>query len=504
MIKNLNCILIFLSALIFISCSASREKEKIEDQKIQSEIERILYSDSLLSNSNFGIIVKSLKENKIIYEKNSEKNFNPASNVKIVSAFSALNELGPHFRFETKLYTNGEIQNNVLNGDLFVWSNGDPTFYTRFFDSSTAVFYKFADELKKKGIREIKGSIIADASAFDNKTIGFGWNYDDLQNWYAAQITPLQLNENYIDFKIIPFSKNKLITIEPNLKTTWVKIEKNFQFFNDTNSEKKLSQRIYAKKKTICDDEIIFGGEIYANDSTSLEISISLSNPNLFYVQVLKDVFHKSGITVSGGIIAIEDTAKIKLVRKDTLLLLSYKSFPLSQILKEMMKVSHNLYAETMIKAIAFQRENYGSFDVGKKYCEDQLEANGLNRNSYKFVDGSGLSRINYFSPKHFLTILESSLQSPFKDVWLDLFPIAGIDGTLKNRLVNTSAMGKIKAKTGSLSNVRALSGYVCSSSGEPILVFSTIWNGYLTPVSNVDAVIDNLLLYLVKRFNIN
>lgn len=498
-------IYVFIILIAISSCSSVKETNFFQESKtdITSKIDSILVSDSLLLNANFGIAVKSVKSGEIIYEKNSNKMFNPASNVKIITAFSALNELDSNFKYETRLYTNGKIKNGVLYGDLYIWSNGDPTFYSRFFDSSTVVFHRFAKELKDKGIKEIKGSVIADGTAFDNNTIGFGWGFDDLLYWYAAQVTPLQINENYIDFKINPLLRNSRSLVQPNIISPSIKIIENFEFVDSINLNNPLRDRIKVKKNSFCDDEIVFSGKIYQNDTTEIDISVALSNPNLFYAEVFTEVLRKNDIKVEQKPKCILDTAEIKVARKDTTVLILYRSFSFVDILKQMMKVSHNLYAETMIKTIGYIRENNGSFNAGKKYCEEQLQSIGINKNTYRYVDGSGLSRLNYFSPLQFLTVLESALLSKDKNKWLDLFPISGIDGTLKNRMKGTIAEGKIKAKTGTLSNVRALSGYICDSNGEPVFIFSIIWNGYLTPVANVDAIIDKILIYLIQEFEI-
>ena len=154
----------------------------------------------MFKHAHWGVLIKSLDTGRKWFEKNSEKVFMPASNEKIITTSSALLNLGPQFKFETKLYYIGDLRDSVLQGDLVVWSNGDPTMYTRFYDDPRDVFNKWADMLDSLGIKKISGNIIGNDNAFDDNHLGYGWSYGGLDSWYSAEVGALQLNENYIRF----------------------------------------------------------------------------------------------------------------------------------------------------------------------------------------------------------------------------------------------------------------------------------------------------------------
>ena len=170
----------------------------------------------------------------------------------------------------------------------------------------------------------------------------------------------------------------------------------------------------------------------------------------------------------------------------------------LSEILKGMMKRSQNMYAETMVKTLGFYNSGTGSFNEGKKVVETVLANFGIEPETYAFTDGSGLSRYDYISPNQIVKILKGMKNSEYWSVWKELFPIAGVDGTLSKRMKGTKAEKNVFAKTGTISNVRGLSGYLTTANGEEI-VFSFLINGHLRNSSENEAITDSVLSIIAE-----
>src|SRR5690606_26502807 len=182
----------------------------------------------------------------------------------------------------------------------------------------------------------------------------------------------------------------------------------------------------------------------------------------LFYVTVLKEVFEQQGITVSGMPLDCDDLFYWNHKPEDFSLISLHQSPPLVDILSGLMKRSQNMYAETMVRALGWKEYGLGSFRNGKDVVEEVLKNNfGIEPDTYAFMDGSGLSRYNFVSPAQLAMIMEGMSKHQYADLWKEILPIAGVDGTLRSRMKGTPAEGNVRAKTGTISNVRGLSGYV-------------------------------------------
>ncbi|HEX2867329.1 MAG TPA: D-alanyl-D-alanine carboxypeptidase/D-alanyl-D-alanine-endopeptidase [Ignavibacteriales bacterium] len=481
-----------MAAFLFAAgCSSVKETSSSDKGRITSleDLEQKIdarFSDPLFANAHWGVMIQSLKTGKVWYERNSERMFNPASNNKILSASAALTRLGPDFTFETDLCLSGIVGDSVLNGDVVVFGNGDPTLYNHFQKDPRDLFFSWARMLRAKGIRHITGNVIGDDNAFDDNSLGEGWSFDGLDAWYSAEVGPLQLNENYVDLSIIPpATKFEPARIEPNLPSNYYTIVNNLTV-TDTGRSHVYVSRPFGTNKFIVQGNVVAG-------SRPLMESPAITNPTLFYVTVLKEVFQQSGIQVDGLPEDCDDIPGWKHTAGDFLVLDRHQSPKLSDVLKEMMKRSQNMYAEIMPRALSWKFTGKGSFRAGKKIVEDVLKEFGIQPNTYAYVDGSGLTRYDYVSPKQLVTILTKMKRSPYWKVWYDAQPIAGIDGTLRSRMKGTKAEGNVHAKTGTISNVRGLSGYVKTADGED-LVFSFLVNGYLCSSKETENITDSVL----------
>lgn len=466
----------------------------VSSYELQKElIEKIdaRFKDPSFAHAYWGALIQSLESGEIWYERNTNKLFIPASNQKILTTAATLLELGPDFKFETFVRCDGEISSPTLKGNLVVFGNGDPTLYNKFFPDPRYVFRTWAAELRKRGISHITGDIIGDDNAFDDQLIGYGWSYNYLPVWYAAEIGPLQINENYIDVKIVPpETTTGTVEIIPNLPSSYYTIVPKIDVVSQGRNAISLDR---APNTNI----IEISGTVVAG-SRSFERSPTIHNPTLFYVTVLKEVLEEEGIQVDGAPVDCDDIEGWDYEPEDFHTLIIHYSPPLSEIIKGLMKRSQNLYAETMVRAIGWHATGQGSFRAGRDVVRDQLQRFGVAPESYAYMDGSGLTRYNYISPRLVVDILRGMWWHEYRSVWMDTLPIAGVDGTLRRRMRDTAAEGNVRAKTGTVSNVRALSGYVTTADGEN-LVFSFIVNAHLLSTRATELITDDVLAMLAS-----
>ncbi|MGE5403060.1 MAG: D-alanyl-D-alanine carboxypeptidase/D-alanyl-D-alanine-endopeptidase [Ignavibacteriales bacterium] len=487
---------LFISVLISLTgCSSSKvagdsEKRITTVEELREKIDE-RFSDPNFAHAHWGVMIQSLKTGEVWYERNSERMFMPASNNKILSASSALTKLGPDFTFETDLCYSGNITDSVLDGSLVVFGNGDPTLYSHFQKDPRDLFRSWANVLKSRGIKRITGNVIGDDNAFDDNTLGDGWSLDGLDAWYSAEVGPLQLNENYVDLKIIPPAlKTGAVVIEPNLPSSYYTITNNVTV-SDSGRSYISASRAYG-----CNN-IVIKGNVVAGSRPIIE-SPTITNPTLFYVTVLREVLQQEGIQVDGKPMDCDDIQGWKHTASEFNRLDAHYSPLMKDVIKEMMKRSQNMYAEIMPRILSWKFNGQGSFRQGKKIVEGVLEQFGIAPGTYVYADGSGLSRYNYVSPAELVSILKGMRKSPYWNAWYDAQPVAGVDGTLKGRMKGTRAEGNVHAKTGTISNVRGLSGYVTTADGEEV-VFSFLVNGHLRSSQETEDITDSVLRIIAE-----
>jgi serine-type D-Ala-D-Ala carboxypeptidase/endopeptidase (penicillin-binding protein 4) len=474
--------------LLIIGCSSTSKFYTFDET--QNYINQ-RFEDSLFTHAHWGVLIESLDSGDIWYEQNADKMYMPASNNKIITSSAALISLGPNFRFETKLYYSGEIADSVLNGDLIVKGNGDPSFYTRFFDDPRDPFFNWADTLIKMGIKHINGNIIGDDNYYEDQSFSTDWAFSNLPHHYAAEFSALQFNENYIDLYIIqPSTILDTVEIIPNVESQY------FTIVNNVSAIDSGRNRIYFNRP-FGTNQIIVSGRVHIGNDT-LERSPSIWNPTLFYTTVLKETFEVKRIKVTGSALDCDDIPLWDFQPLGNDLILTHYSPPLKDLLKVLMKKSQNLYAETMVRIMGLMNSGYGSFEEGKKVVERVLSGFGIEPETYAYSDGSGLSRYNYISPRQIVKILKGMRKSEYQDIWKDILPIAGIDGTLKRRMIGTKTEGNVRAKTGTISNVRGLSGYLTTADGEEI-VFSFLVNGHLRSTRETELITDSVLEFIAE-----
>jgi D-alanyl-D-alanine carboxypeptidase/D-alanyl-D-alanine-endopeptidase (penicillin-binding protein 4) len=433
----------------------------------------------------------------------------PASNMKIVTLAAAAERLGWDYTYETNILAAGPIASGTLDGDLLVVGSGDPSLglITGTADGGHArIVDEWADGLKARGIRSIRGRVIGDDDLFDDEELGFGWSWDDLFDDYAAGVSALQFNENAAQLTVAPGAHPG----DPAAVAVWppgsgLAIDNKLKTGTAGTSTSIAAHRLAGSSR------LTLRGSIPAGAAAVTRL-VSVDNPTLFTVSALREALIAHGIDVGGPAVDVDDVKDAPL-SVDAVPLITYRSPPLSELAVRLMKISQNLYAETLLKTIGLTRlpevsvvsdtcrcgsacRCGASAADGREVVRMTLQAWGVPAESLIQRDGSGLSRYDYVTADALVMILthvyrDEKLRGPFEAS----LPIAGRDGTIANRMKGTAAEGNARAKSGSMSNVRSLSGYVTTADGEP-LAFSIIANNFET-AADVNRATDAIVVRL-------
>ncbi len=449
--------------------------------------------DPALAESHWGVLIESADTGAIWYERNADRLFVPASNQKILVAAAAYRSLGPDFCFETTLHRTGEIVDGVLQGDLVVVGRGDPSIYNRFYSDSTEAFRDWARQLKEQGIRRIAGNVIGDDDEWEDRHTGSGWPMDEITPWYYAEYGPLTFNENYIDIRFVPPSTvDGELVIEPNVESDYYTLVNNVEVVAEGSNRIWMSRPMFSNTITL-------GGRVAAG-SRPFEETPTITNPTLFYATALLEVLEEEGITVDGAAVDCDDISGWKERREDFPVVVTHRSPPLSKIIPLFMKRSQNMTAENLVHTMGWHSTGFGSFSAGREVVREKLAEFGVDPERYRFADGSGLSRYNHITPRQIVAINRGMYESELRDLWLESQAVAGVDGTLRRISKDSPLTGNVRAKTGTLSTVRSLSGFITTAGGETVL-FSILNNGSLRGAPAVDKV-SHSVLELIAQFD--
>ncbi|MGC4377155.1 D-alanyl-D-alanine carboxypeptidase/D-alanyl-D-alanine-endopeptidase [Fictibacillus sp. Mic-4] len=406
-----------------------------------------------------GVTIYNLSKNELLYSHNAEKSFVPASTLKLFVAATALDRLKPDYRFKTEAYLDGKLsQNGTLHGNLIIKGYGDPSLTTEDLDG-------MIEQLQKeKGLKRIKGNILVDESRFDNVRLGKGWMWDDEPWYYSAQISALSVNENVVDLEVS--ARGKAIGQRPEVSVS--PESDNVKIVNEAHVVDGSKDDVtFNRQRT--ENIITISGTI-GKDSDPASESITIEDPALFAGNVVKQLTEKHHIHLSA------QTAVKKTVTKKQRPDAVHYSKPLCDLVTHLNKESDNFYAEMFLKTVGKEIENKGSFQAGVQVVGDLLKQAGL-KGDYSQVDGSGLSRLNFVSPNNMLAFLRYVKKQSYWPFVEKSLPIAGVDGTLKNRMKKTEAENNLQAKTGSMSGVNNMVGFVKAKNGDQI-AFAILMNG--------------------------
>ena len=429
-------------------------------QTLQTEIDRVL-SDKNIQKSKFGIAVYSLTTKKYYYQKNIDLPLTPASNTKLVTCFVALQELGKNFQIKTIVYTDSnKFQDSVLNGNLFIYGRGDPFL-------SISDIEKLADDVKKLGIKRINGSIYADGSFFDSKTVRKEYSGDAEHVEGTPPITALCFEKNIATILITSGAK-------PGTSTNVQIIPSSPAFKVSNSSTVSKKGKISVSTKMVDGIQHFFiSGCLPPNRTYSY--SYYIYNPQLAIAGAFKERLEAGGITIKGDF-GIKEISKLDSNKR--LYKLSETTRDIKNIIYPVLKKSDNFLAEMLFKLIGAESGKLSDNAAGAKTITKKImDKYSIFFQGCQLNDGSGLSRRNLLTAKTLVQLLIESEKLDFHHELDSCLAIAGTDGTLRRRMSDTHAYENLHAKTGTLRNASSLAGYVNTIDGER-LCFAFIFNG--------------------------
>jgi D-alanyl-D-alanine carboxypeptidase/D-alanyl-D-alanine-endopeptidase (penicillin-binding protein 4) len=442
---------------------------------------------------------------RLLYGRNESRLFIPASNTKLVVSAVASALLPPEWRVKTSLY-GGPVIGGVVQGDLVLYGRGDPTMDRRCYgaDSTrpgvcdTDPFIRLrqlVDSLRAKGVRMIAGDLVGDGSYFEPTLVHPNWEAFDLNWWYAAPVSGLGFNDNSVDFDWQPGpapGTPALITMSPDLG--------DIAFENRTvtvppGGESDIGDRFFRHPGTL---QVWAEGTVALNNPRRTE-SFALPDPNLYAARALRQALADGGIAVTGTTRSTTDSMRYARVRA-TAPLAEVQSRPLRDWIFPILNTSQNWFAEMLLKQLGKQFGKAGSWpeglEVERRFLIDSVR---IDSTQFSLSDGSGLSSSNLVSPLAFTQLLQFLRRHPRYATFAGGLPQAGLTGSLRNRFLGTALAGRVRAKTGSISRVHSLSGYIELGGGRA-LTFSVEANHHAQPSLMMLAAIDSVVVEMGRR----
>ena len=444
---------------------------------LSADLERMI-EGSGMSNSRWSVLVVSLDKGDTLFSYQADTQLAPASGLKLFTTAAALYYLGPEFRYSTFLLADGKIENGVLAGDLVVYGTGDPSFTARF-GRRDGIWHAFADTLAALGVREVRGSLIGDASYFAGPGTGAGWQEDYIGASYAAPASALSYGENIATLEIKP----RAVGEPPYVGLTDGADE--IAVVNHAKTVARGRSFIHVARASY-DAPLEVRGQI-SRGTTSIQRTVPVADPAQYAAAVFKKILLDKGITVTGPARSVTSAGESPVTgrmvfapaldaKQPVRVLAIHQSPALLDILEIVNKKSHNLMAEQTLRTVGRVALGEGSVAAGEKAVVRLLvNETGEAPGGFDMDDGSGLSVLDRASARNFISLLSFMAKSPMFDSYWQTLPEAGVRNGLR-RMGGTPAAGNLRAKTGTIDNVSSLSGYVRASDGER-LAFSIISN---------------------------
>ena len=479
--------------------SASKQPE---DAELAREIDRAI-DESDLTRARWGVFVISMKDGRVLYSRNGDRLFTPASNMKVYTTAVALDMLGADYRWRTSVYVDKQPDaDGTVAGDVTLYGRGAPDLIS-IRKGSGASLAQFADQLYQSGVRHVRGDVIGDESYFRSEIFGLGWQWNDLQWYFGAEPSALTIDENSFELTIAPGSKTG--------SAASVALSRDAGFVHLTNStmtgEREATNTV-GINRGLTDNELRVWGD-FPVGGRSYSAFLSVHKPALWAATLFKQALIARGIKVDGDVRSRDFRLpeKEKFDPRKAFEIASQDSATLAEIVRKTNKESNNLFAELILRTLGKERgasaadadarknRERGDDEAGTAVVRSWLASNGISDEGLAIRDGSGLSRLDLVTPEATARLLVAIGKTNSATTFHDSLPIAGRDGTLGSRLPR--AAGRIFAKTGTISYVHSLSGYAAAENGE-ILAFSIFCNDS-TVASNPVRLIDEIAGLLIS-----
>jgi serine-type D-Ala-D-Ala carboxypeptidase/endopeptidase (penicillin-binding protein 4) len=462
-----------------LSAVNAASADTVSDAALVSTLDQV-FADSRLAGSTTGMQVRDGATGAVIYAHNADQRVIPASNEKLMTSAAALEVLGTGYRFHTVVLYSGTKSGSTVTGNLYLRGQGDPTMTYAQFDALAA-------GVASKGIKKVTGSLVADDSWFDHVPLGLDWSWQDEPFFDNAPISALTVaaDANYdtgalsiADTPGTAAGKAGVLSVSPaNSAVTIV---------NNTVTGKQGSADTVTATRAHGSSTITVSGSTPLKPTAAHTSLVALQNPTTVAIGVFRDALKRHGVTVTGS------TTTGTTPSTGTTVVWDHGSITLAQLLPSFLKLSNNGHAELLTKAMGRAKTpgSAGSWSTGLAASTAALKALGVDTSKITMGDGSGLSRRDWLTTSQIATLLTAAQARPWFATWYAALPIAGdpdpmIGGTLRSRMVGTPAAENLHGKTGTLTGVNSLSGYVKDKSGRT-LVFSSISNSATASVADI------------------
>jgi len=474
--------------ILLFSVSTLQAQQIIFSPEVVNTIENSRANDAFWS-----VIVRDTT-GKILEGYNFEKSVRPASNLKLLTSAAILDELGPGYQFRTNMYGIGKQVDSTWQGDIIIRGVGDPSISGKFYrDDRFHVFDKFFSALYNRGIRKINGNLIGNDSFFDQQPYPKGWSWEDLSFYYGVEINALSFNNNAVDLTV--YARGN-VGEKPEIE--WFPFDTDYvNFINDqviTPADTEYDEFYRRKPGT---NTIVLGSKLpkgYVEKE-----SLSIDDAPHFFLDTFKKYLEDGNIELSGGIIV--DSKSQDWNEKRYQQLAEHVSVPLDSMFAQLNKESDNFYAEMLLKTAAAEHfDAAGSTELGISLVKDFANSMNMDTTKLELQDASGMAASTLVKTDDLNQLLVEMRNHPYFDVYKMSLPVAGQDGSLENRFTNSPLNGKLYGKTGYVSGVRSISGYMEGDSGKP-LVFSVVTNNFTEKTSYVDAIQEQILEKIYVKY---
>jgi D-alanyl-D-alanine carboxypeptidase/D-alanyl-D-alanine-endopeptidase (penicillin-binding protein 4) len=456
------------------------------------------------NKGEWGLLIVDAESGETLYEQNADKYFVPASNMKLFTTALALAKLGPEYRFRTTLETRGTISSEgVLSGDVVLLGRGDPNLSNRKFPYELKeefdgprekALVELADALVAKGVKEISGDVIGDDSYFPRERYPNGWEIDDMVWEYGAAISAIVVDDNTVALSLTPGEQagNAVqaavtpatpdFTVENDVVTSAADVKPDLTLTREPGSHL-----------------VVVKGSLPAK-SAPRKLVLSIEEPAQHAAALLKRLLEERGIKVAGSARALHDHAE---PGGDPIVLAEHVSVPLGDAVKLINKISQNLHTEMLLRTVARQNGVWAKPEDLVKVASDFYSVAGIAPDDVIQSDASGLSRRDLVTPRAIVTLLSFAQKQSWFATYYASLPVAGVDGTLEDRMKNTPAAGRIHAKTGSVEHVRTLSGFAETVSGRRV-IFSFLSNNQGGKSHEAADALTGLCVAMLEEFNVS
>jgi D-alanyl-D-alanine carboxypeptidase/D-alanyl-D-alanine-endopeptidase (penicillin-binding protein 4) len=456
--------------------------------RLRKGIEKVLARPAF-APAWWGIEVRGLASGKVLYSRNAARNVKPASTLKLVTTAAVLDAFGPDARLRTSVETAGRLDGlGRILGDVYLVGRGDPTLGRRPDGGRpTATFEELVDALRAAGIRRVEGRLVGWEGLFAGERRGADWTWEDLVWSYGAEISALSFNGNSGDLLIGPGERpGDPLVVDRSPASSY------FHVVSTATTSAAGSEARLTLFRAPGGNLVRLSGTLPAGRPAETR-SVALEDPARYAASVFGEVLEKGGIGVAGPV----ETSSEPLPA-DLRVLAFHDSEPLAEMLRTVNKESRNLDAEMLLRQLGARVNGEGSAEAGLAAVRAFLARAGVRSDAWSLQDGSGLSRSDTVSAAGLVELLAAMDKHRHALAFRESLAVAGVDGTLEDRMKGTPAQGRILAKTGSLRHVNALAGYAFPRSGER-LAFAVVVNHHSLPGREAAAAIDAICALLVE-----